>query len=752
MTASRSVFRGGILFLIFTTLILGVKLPASGDITGLTCTFGAPTDLAKKYNSGQPVSIRATWTGDTPPFAATFKANSIPIGTVNTTQGQAEFSTSAGALVEGPNNFAVSILETAVPNANASPDTPAAGTLQIDRIAPTVTVNVLSGAIVSPQTGFNEVVISVTSSEDLGEAPKFTITPGTWSPPAPVNPEAPPFSSNQYKILVPANTPAGAYTVRVSCRDNTEPAASRNEGTSQTAFQVDSTADGSPAILSSAPKSPIRTESVLISGSVPSEPKAQKVELLEGSTVVGTVTVPPDTDAWSVSVTPVAEGSHAYSARRTDPLGNVSPGSAEMTIIADRTPPHEPHLDQPKTPVNTIKIKITGSSVTDPPHNSGPLKVTLYSGSTPVASAVANTDGSFTFTDVPLSSAQNAMTARAADTTWNGNDSSGNSTGYSNMVNVVLDTRPPVIVSGGIVIGRSGDSPPSVVFRGLDAPARVEAPPGTVQSQSPKTSPTPTSTGVKALQMRSASESFSVSAAFQPPMGDWPYRLVPVELPVSVIRDRNPDRVRIWVAFRKWGQPICHMNLVPMTRGGGNYSGFLPNAPEPLFYRFRLVDAAGNESFFPTFGEFYKPNLRCGTLRMVSRPHLFNAAPAEDVWPVESLGMPGFERLSAYRRIIVSPALKSSVQSMFERMNGSGTIEILEDSADEGSTSTWRRDLDLLETGKLPRERLDILLSEIVNGEVPLNLLPDPDRLPKAPEFGPLRDAIQFRHLHDPSP
>ncbi|NLI77100.1 MAG: Ig-like domain repeat protein [Candidatus Riflebacteria bacterium] len=790
MTTRLPACRKALLVLLATHLSLVAGLfPAWAGISNLTCAVQTPADLTRHYNAGQVVTLSANWTGDTPPFAATFKANTIPIGTANTTAGSAQFTTTVAGLAGDSVAFSASVIETAIPGATPSPDAGAAGNLLIDRQAPTLTLTVDSGAIVSPQNGFNEVVLSFTSNEALAGPPQFTIAPGTWGAPTPVSPESAPYTSNRYRITVPAGTAAGVYTVRVTGFDDTDPAATRNQSTAQTAFQVDAGADGSPVILSCSPQSPIRTESVTLSGTVSAESSAQKVEVLEGGAVVGTVPVAGGADSWSVTVSGLTEGSHSYTARRIDPLGNVSAASAEFTVVADRTAPHEPVLEPVKKPSNNKKVTIRGTAVTDPPHDSRPLKVTLFSGSTQLATTNANADGTFTFTDVEMpSTGQNQLYAMAADTTWNGTDSTGNKSPYSPPITVVIDQEAPYIVPGGISIGRSGTTakaetgpvvlapPPAVVFRQaettvplpglavLPPPVALSAPPGAVPapagaSTGPGGPPAPVPPFTPAgptlppgAPPVANAALMPVAEGFQPPMGGWGDGLVPVRLPLAVLRDRSPQRVRVWLDYRKAGQTMGTKYLVPLTLGGGFFTGWLPNDPQAVFYRFRLADAAGNESFFPPDGELLKGSRRSATLRLLQRPRWYETVPDADEWPVGALGLPPLDRLLAYRRLAVPASLRAEVEALLADRPEAAGVEIVEAGGADGAAQPWKRDLDLLSAGRLPVERLGILVPEVVNGEVPLSLLPDPDRLPDDPAWEALREAIRFRRLHEPSP
>ena len=61
------------------------------------------------------------------------------------------------------------------------------------------------------------------------------------------------------------------------------------------------------------------------------------VELLDGTTVVGTTTVVAG--SWSITSSPLADGVHSIAARATDAAGNVSPNSAAISVTIDTAAP-----------------------------------------------------------------------------------------------------------------------------------------------------------------------------------------------------------------------------------------------------------------------------------------------------------------------------------------------------------------------------------------------------------------------------
>lgn len=718
-----------IIIFIISAAVFCASAPAQAGVTGVTCSVTAPDDLGKTYNAGQKITLHAAWTGDTPPFGATFKTGGSAIGTVNTSEAQADFTLSAAALGEGDNNFTVSVIETAVPNSAGSPDAPANRAVKIDRTAPVLTLSVVSGMVASPQAGYNEVVVQVTSGEALGEAPKFTISPGTWGSPAPETPETAPYTNGRYKITVPAGTMPGVYTVRVSGKDATEPAASRNEGSAQTAFTVDAAADGTVAINTSVPVSPSRSESLTLQGTVPAESQPQKVEVLEGSTVVGTAHLAAGADTWSVALAPVAEGSHQYTARRIDPLGNVSGPGAPFTVVVDRTPPGRPVIDPPKTPVNTTHVRITGRGATDAPHDSGPVKITLRRENTVIGSGTANADGTFTIDNVKLEPGSDLILAQAADTTRDSSGSSaGNTSEFSAAVTVVLDQTAPVVLPGGVVVSSPAPAvaptvPSDIALMRANVP---DVPPGDV-----------------------------APSRFIPPLsGDGAdTRLI---LPLAAISDRSPERVSVWLLYRRFDDPPTTSHQCALTLGGRGFETSLPAPGAGLYYRFQLVDPAGNVSWLPAAGEFCHLPIRSEVLQCVEHARTRECPADADEWPISALGPPPRERLAAYRTVeapaALLPAIAALIDALPEPMKPCLTLPA--DGVPDADDASWRTDLERVKAGKtdeLPASRADLLVRDILAGNIPDDILPSPEDVSGSGAAERIAEAIRFRRLHGPA-
>jgi hypothetical protein len=703
-----------LVLLFFAMFALTFTTNVQAKILDLTFSIAAPTDLSKKYNNGQTVSLQAQWASTagiaTPPFAATFKAGGTAIGSVNTSGNTANYSVAAGSLPEGTaNTFGVSVIETSVPNAEQAEQI-AAGGFIVDRTAPKFALTVTSGAVVSPHAGFNEVTFQFVSDEPLGGAPEFQITPGAWSRPTPTITEAAPFSVNIYKLTVPAGTSGGVYTIKAIGKDATEPAGSANEGAGTVSFTVDAIADGAPVIAACSPSSPVRVDSVTLSGSLAPEAGTQKVEILEGGTVKGSTSIPANTGNWSITVSALSEGSHKLVARAIDSFGNTSASSAEFTVVVDKTAPQRPSLIQGASPVKDAKVRVIGSGTIDTPLNSVPIKVFLFRDGTQVAQTTANADGSFTFADVPLNSGNNVFFAQAADTTNDSSGNAGNQTAFSAPMMVVLDQKPPVIVGGGVVIS-----------------------------------------GVGATTPPAAPTLFTGPEAFSPPMSRLTTAPLLFRLPFSQVQEKYLAGTSGWLNVVS--SPELPPTALPLEQDENSFfvSFFPPSSHLKYFFEFR--DPAGNISRFPSEGTLSWQNKRLSNLRVSHRPVTITSGTDADEWPVALFGLPPLDRLLAYRRIETEPDLVISLEQFLTAHQSRDLVEIhTSDGRSSTPTAVNASDIDLLSENRLPLQRCDLLLEELRCGDLQV----DPQRQPVPetpnPAFKPVWDAIQFQRLHDLSP
>ncbi|MBP7632521.1 hypothetical protein KBA41_00005, partial [Candidatus Ozemobacteraceae bacterium] len=146
-TYSTPILKGSRLVAVILLLLAGVGT-LFADIGEVTLTVDTEPAYSSGmiFNGGAKVTLKAAWAqGDTPPFGATFMTGGSAIGTVNTSEKNAQFVTSGAALGPGDKDFTVSVIETSVPNAVAKPGT-GNRTISINTEAPNIIVSIDNGS------------------------------------------------------------------------------------------------------------------------------------------------------------------------------------------------------------------------------------------------------------------------------------------------------------------------------------------------------------------------------------------------------------------------------------------------------------------------------------------------------------------------------------------------------------------------------------------------------------------------------
>ena len=443
------------------------------DITAQTLVVDYPgAATGAKINGAAVVTLQAAWTGDTPPYSATFKTGANALGNVTTSSANANFQVSGAALGHGDGKtFEVEILESSVPAAESKTAT-GDKSVNVDLQAPGITVT-LNKTTFSNNAGNNEVIINITSDEDIGK-PTVTVTPDTLGV-APTDDATNPTVGRSFRYTMTLTAAqSNNYTVRVDGRDTTQPTANANLGSSQAVFNVSASGPGAGAINAVSPGTPTKANSVTLSGSVGSNTDTTRpVEILEGGAVVANGTINGTT--WSANVNSVTEGVHTYTMRGYDLLGNPSAESGPFVVTVDQSNPSTPTVVQPPTPTGAATITISGTGAVD----SGtvvslPVYVGVYDmNGTMVASAPASSDGSFSISNVALADGDNQFYVQAADATVNG----GNLSGISNRVNVFKDVTQTTLSS--VIISQ----PPDLASMPLPLPSSTWYGPGTYRVQ-----------------------------------------------------------------------------------------------------------------------------------------------------------------------------------------------------------------------------------------------------------------------------
>jgi uncharacterized repeat protein (TIGR01451 family)/MYXO-CTERM domain-containing protein len=197
------------------------------------------------------------------------------------------------------------------------------------------------------------------------------------------------------------------------------------------AFVVDTVAPLPPNVLVPAADTTLPTQTPAISGTA--EPGAQ-VEIFVDGVFYGSTRAGSD-GSWSYQPSQdqaLSEGTHVVTAQARDGAGNVSPSSAEVTVIIDVTPPASP----------VVILPADGSSVSDPTPlivgTSEPgAEVEVLLDGVPVGRTRADALGAWTLeAPNPLADGEHAVAARA----W---DAAGNVGPLSAANRFVVDTVAP---------------------------------------------------------------------------------------------------------------------------------------------------------------------------------------------------------------------------------------------------------------------------------------------------------------------
>ncbi len=155
------------------------------------------------------------------------------------------------------------------------------------------------------------------------------------------------------------------------------------------------------------------------------------VKLYSGTTLLGSATADSD-GAFSITSSTLSEGSYSLTATATDAAGNISSTSDPLSITFDKTVPEAPtSLTTTAITTNDTTPTITGSAKAG-------STVKLYSGTTLLGSATAESDGAFSITSSTLSEGSYSLTATATN-------EEGNASSASDSLSITVDTTDPMI-------------------------------------------------------------------------------------------------------------------------------------------------------------------------------------------------------------------------------------------------------------------------------------------------------------------
>jgi len=239
---------------------------------------------------------------------------------------------------------------------------------------------------------------------DLGGNGTVTVTPYTnvcaWT-----------ASSNDSWILITGGSVSatGSAVVAYSVLPNTTTMSSRT-GTMTVAgqaFTVIQSGDNTPpTVVLTAPTSGIVSNTITISATATDDVAVVQVEFYRDNTVLlGTVATPP----YSVifDTTKIPDGSHCFSAKASDPAGNVGTSAADCVNV-NNNPPTTP-TGLTATGISTTQISLSWTASTDA--GSGVAFYTVYRDGTQVAA----TSGT-TYTDTGLTlGTEHCYTVAATD-------------------------------------------------------------------------------------------------------------------------------------------------------------------------------------------------------------------------------------------------------------------------------------------------------------------------------------------------
>ena len=194
---------------------------------------------------------------------------------------------------------------------------------------------------------------------------------------------------------------------------------------------IDSAAPTAPTLNPLA--SPTAINALVVSGMAEA---SARIDLYRGSAPFS-ATQADDTGAFTITTAPLADGAHTFTATATDAAGNVSPLSADVSVVIDTIPPQAPVIASPQSGIELIATFVTIQGTAEPEST-----VTLYDTGVFVSSSPAGIDGTFAFSLDSLLDGTHRYTASATD-------AAGKVSSASNPVDVIVDTT---YLNGNLVL------------------------------------------------------------------------------------------------------------------------------------------------------------------------------------------------------------------------------------------------------------------------------------------------------------
>lgn len=423
-------------------------LVITNDVTNTTVPSGGSTNdttptLSGTAEAGSKVSI---YDGSTLLGTATAGSN-----------GAWTFTT--GVLTQGSHPISVTVTDAA---GNVSGSTSA--TVTIDTVSPAAVTNLVaannngSTAVTIPNNGStNDNTPLLTGSGEIGA--KISVYDGaTLLGTATVG-------SNGTWSFISTTLADGTHTLNITATD----AAGNVSPTVSTVLTVDTVAPSPVSNL-------VITDDVgtiqgtLANGAVTDDTTPTLsgtaeanaiVTIYDGTTVLGSVTA-SGTGAWSYTTSALSQGTHPLSVTVKDAAGNTSTASATVSITVDTTAPTASTLVITNDVTNTT-VPNGGYTNDSTPTLSGTAeagsKVSIFDGSTLLGTAIAGSNGAWTFTTGVLSQGSHPLSVTVADT-------AGNVSG-STSATVIIDTVAPVAVTSLVAANNNGSTAVTIPNNGV---------------------------------------------------------------------------------------------------------------------------------------------------------------------------------------------------------------------------------------------------------------------------------------------
>jgi plastocyanin len=258
---------------------------------------------------------------------------------------------------------------------------------------------------------------------------------------------APAIDASGNLTYTPATTASGTSTFDLVVQDS---GGTANGGVDTSTIQtftitvVDTTAPAAPAITTAAGTTNDNTPTVTGTAEANST-----VNILEGTTVLGTATADASGNWTFTPTTALTDGTYSITATATDAAGNTSTPSTAVSLTVDATLPTTPTITTASGATNDSTPDITGTAEAN-------STVNILEGTTVLGTVTADASGNWTFTPTTaLSDGTYSLTATATDT-------SGNTSTASTAVSLTVDTIAPTVPTITTASGTTSDSTPDI--------------------------------------------------------------------------------------------------------------------------------------------------------------------------------------------------------------------------------------------------------------------------------------------------